>query len=88
MERNHICKKCGGIAGWDSYYQSWICTRCRDVEHKPTTNADRIRAMTDEELADWLTISVIPRVCEIPLKAGNEPMLDKWLDWLKQEVKK
>lgn len=53
---------------------------------EPQTNADRIRTMTDEELADWLTISVIPRVCEIPLKAGNEPMLDKWLDWLKQEV--
>lgn len=23
------------------------------AEHKPVTNADRIRAMTDEELADW-----------------------------------
>ena len=35
------------------------------------TNADRIRAMTDEELADWLE----PRTCQWG-----------WLAWLKQEV--
>lgn len=54
MEQNHICKKCGGIAGWDSYFQSWICTRCGNEEPKPITNADKIRSMTNEQLADWL----------------------------------
>ena len=45
---------------------------------KPFTNADRIRAMTDEELAEWL--------CDI---AGWLPMYEgkmhPILDWLKQE---
>lgn len=38
------CKKCGVlIVGGD------LCEDC-----KPMTNADRIRQMTDEELAEWL----------------------------------
>ena len=39
------------------------------------TNADRIRSMTNEELAEWL--------------AKNDPECDPpewWLDWLKQKV--
>jgi len=55
-------------------------------ERKKQTNADKIRQMSDEELAMWLTNNVIPRICEIPLSAGAEPMFDKWFDWLKQEV--
>ena len=39
----------------------------------PQTNADRIRAMTDEELAYFM--------------ANIEPCRESaWLDWLKQEV--
>ena len=54
---------------------------------KPQTNADRIRSMTDEELADKFE--------EIQLKTvkayGNDDLLLKgelkkyWLDWLKEE---
>ena len=41
---------------------------------KPITNGDRIRAMTDEELAEYLDI--------------NYPLYyTDWLNWLKQEVK-
>ena len=51
----------------------------RREEPKPITNADRIRAMTDEELAEWL--------CDI---AGWLPMYEgkmhPILDWLKQEA--
>lgn len=39
------------------------------------TNGDKMRAMTDEELAEWL--------------AKNDPECDPpewWLDWLKQET--
>lgn len=55
---------------------------------KPQANADRIRSMSDEELADKFE--------EIQLKTvkayGNDDLLLKgelkkyWLDWLKQEV--
>ena len=57
-------------------------------QQKPITNADRIRAMTDEELADKLE--------EIQLKTvkayGNDDLLLKgelkkyWLDWLRKEA--
>ena len=41
---------------------------------KPMTNADRIRQMSDEELAEWL--------------AGYTAYPPHgWLDWLKQEAK-
>lgn len=52
MENNRICKKCGGISGWDSYYQSWICTRCGDMVRKSITNGDKIRSATNKELVD------------------------------------
>ena len=46
------------------------------------TNADRIRAMSDEELATWLgdMLGVYP--------FGTEQWSrETWLDWLKAEVK-
>lgn len=46
-------------------------------EAKPQTNADRIRAMSDEELADFLNEKMIAAVV-----LGWE----SWLDWLKQEA--
>lgn len=46
------------------------------------TNADRIRAMTDEELADFL-IGVAQRGGIVT--TNGRPT--RWLDWLKQEVK-
>lgn len=76
------------------------CRQCADYEwcakneecgmfkQKQMTNADRIRAMTDEELADKFE--------EIQLKTvkayGNDDLLLKgelkkyWLDWLKEEA--
>lgn len=51
---------------------------CRKtIDHaKPTTNADRIRAMTDEELADYLRWHN-----DLYSRNGMD-----WLDWLKQEA--
>lgn len=80
MEKNHICRKCGGIAGWDSYFQSWICTRCGNEEPKPITNADRIRSMSDEELAHFMEMEAGRFVSFYPTPAKT------WLDWLKMEA--
>ena len=69
---------------------SATCVECglSRKHYKPITNADRIRAMSDEELADKFE--------EIQLKTakayGNDDLLLKgelkkyWLEWLKQEV--
>lgn len=80
-EMDEKCRKCknNGTA---------ICNRCDmyydefDPIDKPKqTNADRIRAMTDEELAEWIAGDVLN------LTGGALAMAtEAWLDWLKQEV--
>ena len=57
-------------------------------EVKPQTNADRIRAMSDEELAKWLGKIQYDTAY---FCAGEDkqkyPYPVGWLDWLRQEVK-
>ena len=48
----------------------------------PKTNADRIRSMTDEELA-----KKISGIESFALTCGGGWPPEKWLDWLKQEAK-
>ena len=58
------------------------------------TNADRIRAMTDEELAEWgATLPCCPpgpdlsELCFPQNQCVNTSFAKQcWLDWLKQEV--
>lgn len=50
------------------------------VEQKPITNADLIRAMTDEELAEWAW------GVETAGRAYGPRGKKAWLDWLKQEA--
>lgn len=53
------------------------------------TNADKIRAMTDEELANWLCVHMDCYNCEA--EAGNGACEDYCravlLEWLRQEAK-
>ena len=87
MRENHICKKCGGIAGWDPYFQSWICTRCGNEEPKLITNADRIRSMSDEELAMWINDVTTNAFSVLALGSNKQTKtIFHWLNWLKQEV--
>lgn len=72
-------KNCTGIF-CPMQYDKVDPATCQAVDYcpqatPPKTNADRIRAMTNEELAAWLDDRSI-----IPCK-------EVWLDWLKQEVK-
>ena len=53
--------------------------KCRD--RKALTNADRIRAMTDEELAEYLG-----GVCHDLWQMFVKDPQKMWLDWLKQET--
>ena len=71
---------CGGDAAKCDFYDY-----VRERVKKPITNADKIRQMTDEELAAWLTF-VEQRVLNRN-PALERPATEKdWLDWLKQEV--
>lgn len=54
---------------------------------KPQTNADRFRAMTDEEMAEYLSDNCSEHMTiEFCQKHAN--CYECWLDWLKQEAKK
>lgn len=46
------------------------------IQRKPLTNADRIRAMTDEELAEFLN----------EVRPAEGFLTKTWLEWLKKEV--
>ncbi len=48
------------------------------VHRHVTTNADRIRAMTDEELAD--------KLWSISHYLQGKKKISEWLDWLQQEA--
>ena len=56
----------------------------------PKTNADRIRNMTDEELAEWIDNLLDAQGCP-PKGIDNCTKFDEcdkcWLKWLKEEVK-
>lgn len=82
-----ICTKCG--ARWlfsnDKHNE---CPEC-DGELRRETNADRIRAMTDEELADFLchivsnnTVNCANCLAEDFCRMGR----NGFKEWLKQEV--
>ena len=55
----------------------------------PQTNADRIRAMTDKELADKVMAFIRCEACEREFHINCDVLKTcrgNWLDWLKQEV--
>ncbi len=56
------------------------------------TNADRIRSMTDEELAEFIndvfyTLATRPGMCDVCDNDSVTNCRECWLDWLKQESK-
>ena len=78
MSRYNRCKecynmKCVFVTGEREDFDTSECPDFREM-----TNADRIRAMSDEELAEFICDQIIDRNIGIPPET--------WLDWLKQEV--
>ena len=58
---------------------------------KPITNADRIRAMTDEELAEFMALNTDCYYCRAKdndrcASLATTPCGDIWLGWLKEEA--
>ena len=83
MPKNVICKKCNNLVNdWckkviDSPDQDMQ----RDCQHFcEKTNADRIRAMSDEELAEF----IVRKVKDIHHQGMYEGALTAWFKWLKK----
>ena len=79
------CSACGGESAYTWHGSSKFsayCPNCGAEMRVETdmTNADRIRAMSDEELAEWIS----KHDCHTNLY-GYDPK-DTILEWLKQEV--
>ena len=70
-----------------------FCCYCDDgSEFEPQTNADRIRAMSDEELAEWFEKQTM--ICDMCIylnedcaPISNEKCRGGILSWLKSEAK-
>ena len=80
------CKNCPAYAKCTVTYRGSACSALRstygiDTDPEIITNADRIRAMSDEELLDFMKKSVANAyMCKI---MRTEPMF-LTLDWLQQ----
>ena len=54
------------------------------IQRKPMTNADRIRQMSDKELAEWFDLHASePLWCVLPECPDHEECVKCILDWLK-----
>lgn len=65
------------------------CTNNGFAAYVPQTNADRIRGMTDEELADRIMGYIRCEACEREFHIECNPLMTcrgVWLDWLKSPV--
>ena len=69
-----LCTKCRNSECEYAGRKVWVMICAHEYMAPPMTNADRIRAMTDEELAEWLDNNTY-----------QFPIYKDWLDWLRQE---
>ena len=77
------CDNCKNKKDWPCPNTCGYMGTCDGWEPKPMTNADRIRdrirSMSDEELAEKLS------EIETGVKTYGEGVFSYWLDWLKKE---
>lgn len=101
---NALDALCDRVCVYSKAQRSMMCSACPlgdaftviedDIpdafpEDVTQTNADRIRAMTDEEMADWLYeyAGSSPNCDRARIAVDNKNCADCWLDWLKQEAR-
>jgi hypothetical protein len=70
-----ICKSCEKEK---CFFRGSLNLECPQYKAKPQTNADRIRAMSDEELEVFLV--------NVDLDKAGSPFITEWGKWLKQPV--
>ena len=90
MGKKSPCLSCKHKNVYDPLTKCFACNfsgiECKNFEmYEPNsqTNADKIRSMTDKELA-----KKISGIESFALTCGGGWPPEKWLDWLKQEVNK
>jgi len=56
------------------------------LDEKEQKNGDKIRAMSDEELAEFLTTIEVKCYKRLGYESETERFKAQWLDWLKKEA--
>ena len=87
-----MCGDCTGFGWGECKGAKESDPACKDFELKPKrTNADKIRGMTDEELAEMLDIYTVDEICQYCKYYGdlacNNRCYEGITAWLKQEAK-
>ncbi len=75
------------FANLNGYCQNTACTKSFSITYeaygmKPLTNADKIRSMSDEELAEWLIYKVKCTGCNAE-NCNEEFCLNSMKEWIK-----
>ncbi len=88
-----ICPKCKFLLTCDVLYKDSIieCEDFKDNRNNQKTNADRLRSMSDEQLAIWIAETsncsdwcILIEQCKT--KPDYECCVNVWLKWLKEEL--
>ena len=74
--------------------QDYPCSKCSHSyidKYEPKTNADKIRNMSDEELAEFMSENTSCYYCKVQCEdRPNSPTESscnfRWLDWLQSEA--
>lgn len=79
------CKTCKSHCVWAGQEKSEF-GKCL-VGYTPKTNADRIRSMTDEELAMWINDLTTNALSVLALGSNKQTKtISHWYDWLRKEA--
>ena len=68
------------------FHACHICAMERDMYKPKQTNADRIRSMTDEKLAELISSDFCEIICSPNTNCQYENCRGKILNWLRQEA--
>lgn len=74
-------ERCDAASAFKYHRES--CPVYGEKEHRTQTNADRIRSMTDEELAEWVNYLHCPHYEDYDYPCDDCEKC--WLEWLQAE---
>ena len=80
--------RCGALCCMGQKYAPYVrpTDSCDGWKSRKQTNADRIRTMTDEELAEFMTEYELRAYKRLNASGERKRFASQWLDWLKQEL--
>lgn len=83
----YLCESCVNFPCTKDMNMLALSCPVYSPEPKPITNADRIRSMTDEELAEHMgDVQTWGGCPNHGARNCTENCADCWLDWLREEV--